>query len=672
MTMSNRPKKGSFTLWLCLALSSYTALLSAQVDLFHPAPPTRSTPLAPGITAGAVRQRFVTLEPAAAADLATTVPASQISLNLFDDVRVKVELARPVPSGPGSYIRSGQVDGKPFAGFQMAVVGEATVMDVRMQDGVTYSVRYRGNGIHEITEILEAAQPPCGVTSNTLPVKMPTAPLPSSMPMRSKQPGAADSASEVDVLVAFTQEAENYAGGPSGIEALIDLAFAYANTSYANSQIPLTIIKVKTVKVSYTPNSDMTVDLSRVAGKTDGYMDELHTVRDLYRADLVCLLRGTVTGGACGYGYIMTQPSEAFESYGFVVCASECISNQTFAHELGHNMGCNHDVGNSSGATAYPYCYGWRWNGISSGNPQYRSVMAYAPGQRVQYFSNPNVFYDGKPTGVAATANNALAIQNTAVFVANFRQRLLESTVPTLYTAKDPIQATVKANTITTVTHSFGNSGPGIITYTLTEDAPWATLTPATATVTGPAVTSHSLVINSAGLAKGVYTANIIMSSPGVINSPLSIPLQLTVTTPPANDDFANAEVLTGSSGTVTGNSAEATREAGEPAIIGEFNGIGQRSIWYSWTAPPVATATFTTLGSAFDTLMGVYTGSLGALVKVADNDDASGSTNTSKVTFAPVGGVTYKILIDGWSGASGPSQLNWTTVSTVGEWSLY
>ena len=51
--------------------------------------------------------------------------------------------------------------------------------------------------------------------------------------------------------------------------------------------------------------------------------------------------------------------------------------------------------------------------------------MAYAPGTRILYFSNPGVQYLGNPTGVSEaagnSANNALSLNNTRVTVANWR-----------------------------------------------------------------------------------------------------------------------------------------------------------------------------------------------------------------------------------------------------------
>ena len=127
----------------------------------------------------------------------------------------------------------------------------------------------------------------------------------------------------------------------------------------------------------------------------------------------------------------------------------------------------------------------------------------------------------------------------------------------------------------------------------------------------------------------------------------------------PANDNFAMAQVLAGSSGTAIGSNFNATLEFGEPQIP---NNIGGHSIWYSWTAPSSDVFTFDTYGSSFDTVLAVYTGNgfTGAgLTLVKSNDDA-GSGVTSAVSFSAVQGVTYRITVDGSNGAEGTVNLEW------------
>ena len=128
----------------------------------------------------------------------------------------------------------------------------------------------------------------------------------------------------------------------------------------------------------------------------------------------------------------------------------------------------------------------------------------------------------------------------------------------------------------------------------------------------------------------------------------------------PANDNFANAiaVVQTGSLTTLTGSNVAATKESGEPAPAG---GTGTNSVWWKWTAPSGGNTTITTLGSRFDTAIGVYTGSaVTALTKVADNDDVtSGVIRTSSVTFNAVSGTTYYIDVLGWDNYFGSITLN-------------
>lgn len=125
----------------------------------------------------------------------------------------------------------------------------------------------------------------------------------------------------------------------------------------------------------------------------------------------------------------------------------------------------------------------------------------------------------------------------------------------------------------------------------------------------------------------------------------------------PPNDAFASAIALSGHSGYMAGDSAGATAESGEPLHADMAN----NSVWWTWTAPALGTATFSTAGSAFDTVLAVYTGSsVSALTEVASNDDA-GSGGTSRVTFNTAGaGTVYRIAVAGCDSASGKIVLSW------------
>jgi len=120
---------------------------------------------------------------------------------------------------------------------------------------------------------------------------------------------------------------------------------------------------------------------------------------------------------------------------------------------------------------------------------------------------------------------------------------------------------------------------------------------------------------------------------------------------PPANDGFAAALILEGSEVSVASNNAGATRETGEPRHDGFTGG---KSVWWQWTAPASGTVAVNTIGSTFDTVLAVYTGTtLGGLVAIA-SDDESGGDSMSSLTFNATSGTTYFIAVDGFLAASG------------------
>jgi hypothetical protein len=126
---------------------------------------------------------------------------------------------------------------------------------------------------------------------------------------------------------------------------------------------------------------------------------------------------------------------------------------------------------------------------------------------------------------------------------------------------------------------------------------------------------------------------------------------------PAWNDTFANCVIVSGTNGSASGSTRGANRESNEPVHAGV---PGASSIWFCWTAPASGPFTFDTLGSSFDTTLGIYTGSaVNALTAIASDND-SGGGGTSRVTFNAVSNTVYRIAVDGASTANGVVKLNW------------
>ena len=223
----------------------------------------------------------------------------------------------------------------------------------------------------------------------------------------------------IDLVMLYTPAA---AAGTSDINLYIDTAMAVANQALENSGVTHRYNLLHAAQTQYTESSDMSTDLSRLANASDGYMDEAWPLADAYGSDLVHLF--TAPSNYCGIAYRPTTFPNVGAGFGVtsVACASQ---NLSFPHELGHNLGANHDPLNSSG-TPYPnYSYGWQDTaGV------FRTVMAYYNGcpsggscTRIDYFSNTTLAYSGRPMG-SSTQNVAAAFNVTAPAVATNRTRV--------------------------------------------------------------------------------------------------------------------------------------------------------------------------------------------------------------------------------------------------------
>lgn len=122
---------------------------------------------------------------------------------------------------------------------------------------------------------------------------------------------------------------------------------------------------------------------------------------------------------------------------------------------------------------------------------------------------------------------------------------------------------------------------------------------------------------------------------------------------PPANDAFANREVLVGDVLTegpiaVTGTNVEATKEEGE--FISVF--AAGHSVWFEWEAKSTGWVSIGACEDGFPTIVGIFTGTeLESLTRVASGnaDEGPGCRyNEGQYTFKAKSGTKYVIAVDG------------------------
>ena len=295
---------------------------------------------------------------------------------------------------------------------------------------------------------------------------------------------------------------ERRRGGDLHQENLAQLAVDWTNTSYDDGGITPRLNLVHAEQITYTESGDWNLDLDRLSGKYDLFMDNVHTLRETHRADVVVLLSDN--SSYCGMAYLNAAAATAF-----ALVAWDCaVENLSFAHEIGHLQGARHDryVDPVNGPN-YTYNHGDVDLVIRK-----RTVMAYnaqcdatSPGtfcDRLGYWSNPAVFYPGtsRPTGSAAYENNANVLNNTAYTVANFASGPTRLTVQSAYPATGVSIAAVSPADI-------DGTSSGTTPFTLSYDPD----TPVT--LTAPAT-------NTAGFALLSWTAAPARAARAVRNAP--------------------------------------------------------------------------------------------------------------------------------------------------------
>lgn len=275
--------------------------------------------------------------------------------------------------------------------------------------------------------------------------------------------GGVDSGDVIDVLVVYSTAVKNHVGGDAQAQALAQAAIDSANTAYLNSKIRQRLRLVHSEEFAYTETSSASTDLGNLRANSG-----IATLRNTYNADLVSMISESV--GVCGIGYLLNTTAGS-PSNGFTVTVRSCaVGNLSFAHELGHNMGSQHNPENGSGPI-FSYSYGHYVNGA------FRTVMSYSDPctsgcTRVAHFSNPMINYIGYPTGIDNQRDNVRSIEQTADIVTRYRYSGKSITLNSLNNRE-----TIPRNISRTINWSSdGVSGDVRIELSRNESSNWETL----------------------------------------------------------------------------------------------------------------------------------------------------------------------------------------------------
>ncbi|MGY3265998.1 reprolysin-like metallopeptidase [Lysobacter sp. HA35] len=290
-----------------------------------------------------------------------------------------------------------------------------------------------------------------------------TSPTPAAAPTSAA--AASVASTTVDLVLGYTTGFANRLGGQSQANTRLNNIVDFANQGYQNSGIDGRVRLVNTVQVDYVDNTDNDQALYDLTGydcsgtgacvrrTVPASLQPLRSARDQYGADVVSLVRifDNDTNKSCGVGWILgggqkpitsadeawamsivsdsngRDPNSSFPSGGYV-CRDE-----TLAHEMGHNMGAQHDVATAKGDNGvldaneygrFAYSFGYK-SDANGGN--FYTIMAYGEKLQQDYrlFSNPRITAcGGRPCGTSQ-ADNAQTLSQTMPMLASFRATVI-------------------------------------------------------------------------------------------------------------------------------------------------------------------------------------------------------------------------------------------------------
>ena len=237
------------------------------------------------------------------------------------------------------------------------------------------------------------------------------------------------------ILVLFTESAENTGLNPNATaeQSIVNLQGIWVNSNIDFSS------KVELAGVlSYNFTETQSIDADLTAISVD---NQVNTWRDLFNADIVVVFTDGDYGNHVGRADVLLDNNNIVPDEDHFICIVQiehAVSSYfVFTHEVAHIFGANHGTQFHAPDTYAnglekkicnpeynPSCY---WS-LGLLNPQWVGTIMRSPWEnddkhtRIDYFSNPNVYYQEEKIGDEDDEDNHRKLNEEYEFVSGYRE----------------------------------------------------------------------------------------------------------------------------------------------------------------------------------------------------------------------------------------------------------
>lgn len=332
--------------------------------------------------------------------------------------------------GDGDAMWAGRVVGSDYESVVFTVANDHLAGRFGVPGGPKYRISARPNGQGRLEDMstLERKPPaeycPGGV--------VPDRPLP---PVAIEAQRAGDpervvqtsSHNHLDILIVYSEAARaRYEARDGSVDAPLQASIDYLNTVFRNGELDVVARMVHHEQAPASLNTE---------GTGEAVLDRLQQNREVanlraeHQADLVHLFVTAEVTNVCGIAFLLRKRHTAasFSPISYGLTLMQGCGDETFAHEVGHNLGGNHDPANAgnnwenqdrrNNVVIAPYAFGHTWFSPSPPNPTHKdTIMSYGSGEVVPWFSTlrvqPRIDGHTVTLGIAGERENERAVRS--------------------------------------------------------------------------------------------------------------------------------------------------------------------------------------------------------------------------------------------------------------------